>query len=791
MAARAACLAAMAAAPGAVARAETNAAPLTADAWPLTERIVMVHVDDGYVRHHAKGQKRGQEQVIATPIDATAAAGTGVWAVASDEDPAFRDGLRPEKVGRKTKGTDFAWMVEGWDQRNNRAVNRSLDHATEHWFYLVLPRPMSAGKSYRVLARVPLLPSELPVRFDPDRVRSEAVHVNTVGYGTRIPARYGYVHHWMGDLGGLDLSWLDGRAFRLVDPASGATAFTGKVRFRARADQQETLVAGDTPGGNFLCAVVMECDFSSFGRPGRYVLAVDGVGCSFPFAIGSDVMREAFHAAAKGLYHNRSGIALTRPYTEFERPAPHNPQRTPGFQGKLMYTRLRSIDNGGEKYPGGAKALEKQLAGPLDDVWGWYQDAGDWDGYISHLNVPATLLFTYELAPRNFTDGELNIPESGNGVPDLLDEAAWLPRYGQRLRHSLMKRGWGTGGIGLRVSGDDFGGDGEGVPSYEDVNRTWVVYGEDPVSTVGYAGVCAHLAYCLRLAGRKDPEGVDWRQEAVEAFAWAQANTKPGDERLEDGELARWRAYAAAGLFRLTGEPAYEAQLDKDTAAMKPDAELWWRAAYGPWVLLLGGGIKAPTPALAARLMAPVRHTIERAAVETPNRRALRWGGNRWMPMLIGQQTTPWILEGMVGVALFRDTDPKMAAACAASVQTSCDYVLGNNALNMTWVTGLGPRRPRQVFHMDAWYNGKGDFHPGIVPYGPWRKGKDIGSGPWDADWPNPTLYPHVDRWPGNERWYDNRCAPLNSEFTVHQNSCYAVSVFGWLCAPAPEGERR
>jgi endoglucanase len=37
--------------------------------------------------------------------------------------------------------------------------------------------------------------------------------------------------------------------------------------------------------------------------------------------------------------------------------------------------------------------------------------------------VAQELLFAFEMAPRNFRDGELNIPESGNGVPDVLDEA--------------------------------------------------------------------------------------------------------------------------------------------------------------------------------------------------------------------------------------------------------------------------------------------------------------------------------------------------------------------------------
>jgi hypothetical protein len=41
---------------------------------------------------------------------------------------------------------------------------------------------------------------------------------------------------------------------------------------------------------------------------------------------------------------------------------------------------------------------------------------------------------------------------------------------------------------------------------------------------------------------------------------------------------------------------------------------------------------------------------------------------------------------------------------------------MGTNALNQTWITDVGPRHPTQIFHMDAWYNGKGKFHPGLIP---------------------------------------------------------------------------
>lgn len=744
---------------------------------PLHERIAVVYVVEGHAVHHRKGQKREQEYVVLLPLDTTAATKPEAWTVSCPEDPDFAAGVRPVKIGRKSKGTEFAWMVQGWDPANNRAVNKDPDHVKSHWLYLVLPEPMKPGRKYTFRVEgVKGLETPLTLEYSFERSRSEAVHVNIIGYLPDAPAKYGYVYHWAGDMGSVDFSFLDGKPFKLIDQRRGKAVFTGRVTFRAKADRQETGHVGDTPNGNFQCADVWQCDFSSFSRPGTYVLSVEGVGCSFPFRIDADVYREPFRIACRGLYHNRSGIALKKPYTEFERPAPHNPLITPGFAGKLLYTTLRHID-GGDK-----SAIEAGIKGPID-VWGWYQDAGDWDSYASHAVVPATLLFAFETAPQNFSDGELNIPESGNGVPDILDEAAWLPRFCYRLRHELLKKGWGTGGIGLRVCGDPFGGDtrpdGTTIGSWEDTHRQWIVSGEDPDSTFRYAAVAAHLAWCLKLAGVSDPEGVDWLAEAREAYAWALK--APGAEKFKD-----WRCYAAAALYRLTQDESYEAQFERDVADLKRDTELLWDRQFGPWAYCLGGKGK---PELQARIREVVLASAELQLITNVERRALRWGGHFYMPMLIGHLTTPWVLSGVVAYALTKDTDPAKAQAFRSGVITTCDYFLGTNSLNQTWVTGLGVRHPREVFHMDAWYNGKPVPHPGIVPYGPWKKSKDLGQGPWDVDWANKTVYPKIDLWPGAERWFDNRNCPLSSEFTIHQNTCYTAATFGWLCAPT--GSRR
>jgi hypothetical protein len=153
--------------------------------------------------------------------------------------------------------------------------------------------------------------------------------------------------------------------------------------------------------------------------------------------------------------------------------------------------------------------------------------------------------------------------------------------------------------------------------------------------------------------------------------------------------------------------------------------------------------------------------------------------------MLIGHQTTPWMLEVACAWAAVRPIDPAKAKKYRDTLYTTADYFMGTNALNTTWITGVGPRNPTAIFHMDAWYNGKGRYHPGLIPYSPWRKERDSGEGPWSPFWAYSTIYPtKIDAWPGNEQWFSNRCSPLGSEFTVHQNIGPAAAFYGILCAP-------
>jgi endoglucanase len=153
-------------------------------------------------------------------------------------------------------------------------------------------------------------------------------------------------------------------------------------------------------------------DFSSFTTPGKgYILKADGAE-SMEFDIGTDLYSEMKYKAIKYYYHNRSGIEIKLPYCEesqLARPAGHPSDVMPNASGTWY----------NESYT-------------LDVTGGWY-DAGDHGKYVVNGGISVwTMMNQYERALVNggsalaaFADSTMNIPESGNNIPDILDESRW------------------------------------------------------------------------------------------------------------------------------------------------------------------------------------------------------------------------------------------------------------------------------------------------------------------------------------------------------------------------------
>ena len=476
---------------------------------PLTDQILMVHFNDGYIQHHKNGQARSlsNEKVFRVELNTTNAVLTTSYTLASTTDANYLSAKNPTSVGRKSKGVDFPFATT-WDAgMTPTSTNKAV---YDHWLWLHLPTKLQSGASYTLTTgSLAGNGNSFNFTFDEKTIRSEAVKVNQLGYLPNAPYKYGYVYQWTGESTRLDLSGYAGKSFWIVDAATDAVVHSGTLAFRKAYNNVETPATGETPYQNYLNADVYECDFSSFNTPGHYRLAVEGIGCSYPFEINVDVYAGSAKSIARSLYHNRSGIALTSEFTDFTRGAPHNPNLTSGFSSRLKYTTVRACDFTSENHT--QSAIEAGYKG-LINTWGWYQDAGDWDGYSSHGRIPALLLLAYELTPEKYTDGQWDIPQSfsatgtvnsgkTNSIPDILDEARWLIMYYWRTRHAIMDAGYGTGGVGgARTYGDLWGDDipGNARGSWQDNTRDWYVSGEDPFTTYWYAGLAAHYAYLLQ-----------------------------------------------------------------------------------------------------------------------------------------------------------------------------------------------------------------------------------------------------------------------------------------------------
>ena len=155
---------------------------------------------------------------------------------------------------------------------------------------------------------------------------------------------------------------------------------------------------------------VSTVDFSSAATAGEFYLYLPASDLrSYDFRIADDVYDIVGAAAVKSYYFQRCNHDKALPY------ATDALLGFSGIGGKWVDGACHAGDSQAPAGPGSAND------GTLDLHGGWH-DAGDYQKTLWGRGVPQ-MLFAYEVNPNAWTDGQLHIPESGNGIPDLLDEA--------------------------------------------------------------------------------------------------------------------------------------------------------------------------------------------------------------------------------------------------------------------------------------------------------------------------------------------------------------------------------
>ncbi len=459
---------------------------------------------------------------------------------------------------------------------------------------------------------------------------------------------------------------------------------------------------------------VHQIDFSSFrAESNELTLVVAATGSkneqrSDRFAVSKSLYAPLARDALRIFYHLRSGVAIEMPYVE--RPEWGHP---PGHRPDLA----RCARDTGCDYS-------------LDVSGGWY-DAGDHGKYVVNGGLSTWLLLNaYERAlqlgveSKILADGATDIPESSNGVPDVLDEARWELEFL----------------ISMRVP------DGQplaGLVHHKMHDEDWTALGtapnEDqqprilrPPSTAATLNLAAVAAQASRLWLKFDPSFSQHCREVAEA-AWRAARRHPlrlapasdnrGGGAYEDDEVGDEWYWAAAELFLTTGRDEYRDHLrasafdraiapDLVVAGLATSSGLSWSrvAPLGQISLALAGAVargrltrdelrryQSQLRAAADALLA----TLAQEGYRLPMHGKYPWGSNAD------------VLGNMV--LLGSAADAEGGDRFAQGVVLGMDYLLGRNAMGQSYVTGYGAR-PLLHPHHRFWAHQANPRYPGPPP---------------------------------------------------------------------------
>lgn len=680
------------------------------------------------------------------------------WRIKSKTDGNYGGkGKYPEAVFRKSKVMNS---------------NHDWDYEFDHWIFLKLPKPLKQGVSYQLeIARETNTDkTSASFTFDMYNVLSEAIHVNMIGYIPDAPVKSADLYLWMGDGGQRDYTDFLGKKVWLKDMVSGDLHDAGKVSFWKES-------AKEYRGWNMTGSDVWNIDFSSFSKPGRYKLVVEDVGCSQEFEISSNSYFEPYKYSVRGYYYMRIGEDQMDMV-----PVPRRPLFIPGEDPDEDFTiYLTSLhpflpiwdsipgDTWDEPHfkPGETSIFyENRLPGNPTNPRriGGHSDALDWDRHLAHVSNIYDLLLPYYLSDGKLDDDNLEISESGNSIPDLIDEA--------RNEVDLF--------LALR-DGDAYC---QGLTNPDGERKMMFQAGATTMAAWANAANCAMLADCLGIAGKDDLKKF-YLGEALTAFEFA---SKQADLQLDNkqdiGDASMrgrdFRMMAAAFLYNLTGDRKWEDIVARETV-VKEDGKIYidngrfWVQTWGT-AAYIKSKQEIHYPELQKLMKTAVQYQAFDHNVQYMYERPSRKSNNS------GNWRTPQNLQ-VVTMAHAFNTDPKEKSILEQCMLLEADWGLGRNPSNTVEMTGLGERH-----YVNCYTAGRNDgtpgLHPGHTPYnnlGSWG-GTHKGSNP---QWFYEKCYPEwkAGGWPEQETYFNCRYMWSNGEFTPRQTMRGKMALLGYLHA--------
>lgn len=494
------------------------------------------------------------------------------------------------------------------------------------------------------------------------RVTNDVIHVNQVGYLPKGAKTASFSH-----------SSTSPRPFKVLD-SSGSEVATGQSK-----------VFGQDPRSGENVHLI---DFSGLTRAGKgYTIRVEGA-TSAPFDIRSTLYASLKYDALAYFYYNRASVEIKMPYAKqakYARAAGHLPDIG------------HCVADSGCDYT-------------LDVSRGWY-DAGDQGKYVVNGGIAVwTMMNEYERAlhigtsAADLGDGKLGIPESGNGVPDILDEARWELEF---ILAMQVPEGKPLAGMAHHKMHDDGW---TGLPTLPSNDHKLRVL--RPVSTAATLNLAAVAAQGARVWKAFDPSfSARCLAAAERAYAAAKANPVRlapatdgnGGGAYEDDSVTDELYWAATELFITTGKQVYRDAMSASPhdkallGASGEDSAMAWPQvdALGAISLAIvpsmagSGGAKAARDKLVS-IADRYLQVLDGEGYRVPFRpsgsaRLYPWGSNAS------------VLNNMIVLALASDFTGD--ARYLGGVTAGMDYLLGRNPMNKSYVSGYGVHALQNPHH--------------------------------------------------------------------------------------------
>lgn len=604
-------------------------------------------------------------------------------------------------------GRSIAVARVGFKRRPIYAPLRQRDLRIGNHLYLELAQGVAENETVTVQNPTGTLwPASLsweavmsPHRFSP------ALHANQVGY---MPAetKKAFVGYYLGSLGEMAIPAAE---FRILDSATRQPVFTGSLR--ARKDVGYTYSPAPYQQ-------VFEADFSALQRTGEFELEVPSLGVSYPFLIHPGTAAAFARAYALGLYHQRCGTSNSLPHTRHQHGVCHAaPAAVPDmtfatanyqlsamsydFANNPLHTapQLRNID---------ASLYPFVNRGPVD-VSGGHHDAGDYSKYtINSAGLIHHLVFAADSLGAGDLDN-LGLPESGDGRSDLLQEAKWEADF-------LAKMQDADGGFYFLVYPRNRAYEDDVLPDRGDAQ---VVFPKTTAATAAAVAALAEIASSPRFKQQFPAESAIYLAKArlgwtflMQALALHGKNgayqkiTHYGNEFMHDDELA----WAAAALYAATGESHFHAKL----LEFFPDPNAKSTRRWDWWRLFEGYGCAVRTYAFAARSGRLANSQLDPAYLAKCEAEILAAGddiarfaeqtayGTSFPDPSKAYRSAGWYfsLERAFELAAAQQIQPQ--ARYIDAILSNAAYEAGCNPVNMSYITGLGWTRWRDIVHQYA-----------------------------------------------------------------------------------------